>query len=76
MHLYNKLSSEYKYKTRYSVNNEIRQTHIPKSEIYESSFVYRAASAWNTLPTEITNVSEIHQFKANLRQWVKTNVDI
>ena len=75
-HLYNKLSSEYNYRTRYSINNEIRQTHIPKSEIYESSFVHRAVSAWNALPTEITNISEIHKFKSNLRNWVKNNVDI
>ena len=41
-----------------------------------SSFIYRASKLYNALPMTIKNDKSIPTFKANVKKWIKENINI
>ena len=68
--LHSALSSEYGRNTRNATAGNIR-----RSGRSMSTFQYRAAEFYNSVPTEIRSGS-VSAVKAKLRKWIKTNIPI
>ena len=60
-------SNEYKSKLRGS--DQIEMQHIPKTDFFRSSFYYRGAKIWNSLPSEIKSAPTKTIFKKSLLRW-------
>ena len=77
VYLYDKLSSEYPYRTRYATQENIRiggsQNH---PQLCQRSFRWRASKQWNQLPANLKMSKTVNQFKMGLFQWTKNNIPI
>ena len=76
MYLADKLGKNFNYRTRLAASNGIRMTEKLDSEMRKDFFVPRTSIEWNQLPVTLRNTKEINTFKANLRSWIKSNVNL
>lgn len=44
-----------------------------KSSFGQSAFSYRAAHTWNTIPTEVRNITSLTTFSKTIKQWLLDN---
>ena len=76
-YLYMKLCSSFPYKTRFSVNQNIRmgpEFHAQNS-LSQRSFRWRGSQLWNSLPAGLKTVGKLSNFKWKTRKWVLDNID-
>ena len=43
----------------------------PKKEIFKQSFIYSGPLIWNSLPTNLENLSSLSSFHNNFVKWLK-----
>ena len=75
-YLYMKLCSSFPYKTRFSVNQNIRmgpEFHAENS-LTQRSFRWRGSQLWNSLPAGLKTVGKLSTFKWKTRKWVLDNI--
>ena len=77
-YIYNKLSSDFPYNTRLAQSEAVRMGPDFKSklELTEKSFMSRATTSFNQLPTSLRQIPKIEAFKKKLKSWVLENVQI
>ena len=77
-YIYNKLSSDFPYNTRLAQSEAVRMGPDFKSklELTEKSFMSRATTSFNQLPTSLRQIPKIEAFKKKLKTWVLGNVQI
>ena len=72
--LYNMMNWEYKYATRQATRSEVKPIGIPRLQIAKESFRWKAAQLYNSIPTNITDIQEIRNFKTVVTKWIRENV--
>ena len=76
VYLYDKISTEFDYKTRLATSNGIKENQKVKSDERKKSFTPRATRQWNKLPVSLRSVVNLKQFKKELKAYVRENVNI
>ena len=76
VYLSEKISNEFKHKTRLATGNGIRETEKVKSDERKKSFIPRATKQWNSLPVSLRSFVTLKQFKKELKVYVRRNVNI
>ena len=76
VYLYEKLSNEFPYKTRFATQENIRigGSQYGFKDLSQKSFRCRASKQWNQLPANLRMPTTLKKFKKLLFQWVQTNV--
>ena len=64
------------HQTRFNENGYVKKHRIPKHEDYRNSFVPCSIDIWNRLPVQVRHAKSAESFKAKLKPWIKTNIDI
>ena len=64
----------YSHNTRQRTNNVIKPKGIPKLDISQKSFRWRAGGLYNKLPSSITQIVKLAEFKEKLKIWIMENV--
>ena len=72
-YFYDKVSMEFKHKTRLATSEGIRENLLIGTELAKNSFLNRTVKVWNKLPVDIRSSSLESHFKKNLKLWVKSN---
>ena len=77
-YIFNKLSSQFPYNTRLAESETVRMgpEFQCKLDITERSFMNRATSSYNLLPTEMRKMQKMDSFKLKLKTWVLENCRI
>ena len=60
--------------TRQATSSKIKPEGIPRLEIAKTSFRWRAAGFFNSLPNSITSEASLEMFKSRAKVWIKENV--
>ena len=74
--LHNMFNWETKQNTRQISANTVRPIGVPKYDIANRSFRWRASRLINSLPQDIKLVKDIQTFKVEAKQWIMTNIEI
>ena len=64
------------YQTRQVSNNCLAQLETPKTEMFKKSFRHNGVILWNSLPAELRKMSNLIEFKVNLKKWIIANIPI
>ena len=77
-YLYDRLvgGNRLRYARRLVPGGELRVGGKPRLSLIESSWRWRAAQHWTELPRSLKATAKLSAFRANLRIWVKENVEI
>ena len=75
-YLNERLSTDFKYRTRQAASNSLVVMDTPRSEVGRTSFVNTSRRLWNSLPAELKKTSQQSSFKIRLRDWILKNIDI
>ena len=75
-YLHSMFSAKYSYKTSQAKGVFIKHSRKFRLETTESSFRWRAAKAYNELPTEMRNMKTLKEFKKTARKWVMQNTPL
>ena len=75
-YIYSKLQTQFPYNTRLAQTESVRMgpEFRSKLELTERSFMVRATSDYNLLPTELRKVPTLENFKKKLKLWVMENI--
>ena len=65
---------EYSHQTRQATSKKIKPIGLPKLELGKKSFKWRAAENYNSLPTSITEITDIQKFKIQSKKWTSHNI--
>ena len=65
---------DYSHQTRQATSKKIKPTGLPKLELGKKSFKWRAAENYNSLPTSITEITDIQKFKIQSKKWTSHNI--
>ena len=68
--------SKFKLTHTRSRANGILAAPLFETAIGKKSFIARATTTWNTIPTDLRNTRNIITFKRKLKLWIKDNIDI
>ena len=76
--MHNKLFLEHIYSTRQATQGGVRfgDRFQGKTALTKSSFLYRAALNYNTIPADIRSARTMQVFKKKLKSWVVTNIPV
>ena len=69
-------SAVYTYETKQARAGTVRHTRPLDLGITASSFRWRAARSFDSLPLEIRKLESIQQFKKAAKAWIKQNISI
>ena len=72
--LYSMYNWDYSHNTRQKTNNVIKPKGIPKLDISQKSFRWRAGGLYNKLPSSITQIVKLTEFKEKLKIWIMENI--
>ena len=77
-YMHGKLFLEYGYRTRQATQRGVRfGDQFPgKTALTKSSFLYRAALDYNSIPTDIRSARTIEVFKKKLKSWIRPNIPV
>ena len=77
-YLYDKFSSQYPRNTRLSASNSIRidGSFNAGLSVATSSYRWRASSLYNNLPANLRAETKLSRFKAGLKTWVSSSIEI
>ena len=75
-YIYIMFFTPYNYKTRQAQCGIIRQDRGLDLDLAADSFRWRASELYNKLPLETRNLDTLDMFKANVKNWIKHNVDL
>ena len=68
-YFHEKISNDFKYKTRLVANHGIKHHNMLSTELTKSSFLNRTTEIWNKLPNDLKGTSNIKIFKKKVRLW-------
>ena len=54
----------------------IKLTGKNKYDLTNSSYVHRASTLWNSLPTVLRTIETLDEFKIELKIWIKKEIPI
>ena len=74
IYLHEKLCKPFIVDTRFASNNGIKNTERIESELRKESFVPRSTAQWNNLPAKLKKMTDMKEFKKELKTWIKQNV--
>ena len=74
--LHNMFNWETKQNTRQISANTVRPIGVPRYEVANRSFRWRASRWFNRLPKDIKLIRYIKTFKGEAKQWIMTNIEI
>ena len=74
--LYSMFSAKYNYNTKHALSGSIKHARNFRLDITESSFRWRATSAYNELPQKTKEMKTLKEFKTQARKWVKENTPL
>ena len=74
IYLHEKLCKPFTVETRFAANNAVKNTERIESELRKESFVPRSTAQWNNLPAKLRKMTDMREFKKELKTWIKQNV--
>ena len=76
--IYSMIDSEFAYETRSKSAGKLKvqSRSPPRLNLCERSFRWRSVMCWNQLPSEITSISKVDDFKKHLKLWVAKNIPV
>ena len=74
--LHNMFNWETKQNTRQVSANTVRPIGVPRYEVANRSFRWRASRWFNSLPKDIKLIRDIKTSKGEAKQWIMTNIEI
>ena len=77
-YLHDKLFLDYAYSTRQATQGGVKfgERFRGKTALTQSSFLYRAAIDYNTIPTDIRSAKTMQTFKKKLKKWIVITIPI
>ena len=74
--LFSMFDWEYNYQTRQATDMKVKPIGTPRLKNSQYSFRWRASSAFNNLPTSISQINQEIDFKRQVKTWIMKNVPL
>ena len=72
--IYDMYNWDYSHQTRQATSQQLKPKGVPRNEISRSSFRWRAAKQYNSLPSNITETKELKAFKTEIKRWILNQI--